>query len=342
MAPSNNVAVRLGIVGAGTIGTFHGLASLDAPEATVTAVTSRTASRASALAERLGNGHSGRVPRVYQTLDDLCAAPDVDAIVICTPTPLHAEQTVAALRAGKHVIVEKPIARDLASAEAMIAAAQACDRQLHVAHVVRFFPEFLALREAIFEGSIGQPALARMSRVAAFPHGSDEWHNALAWSGGALFDMGIHDIDWLLWTFGRAVRVHARGLYNRGLPFLDYALATIRLESGVIAHIESSWAEAEGFAVKGEISGDAGLLAYDSADSEAVSISLRQPIKEPPGVVVPSTHTAESPYVIQLRHYCRCIQGTEAPIVRPEEALEALRVVLACLESIDRQQPVAL
>jgi len=181
-----------------------------------------------------------------------------------------------------------------------------------------------------------------MSRVAAFPHGSGEWHNDLTWSGGALFDMGIHDIDWLLWTLGPAVRVQARGLYNKGLPFLDYALATIRLKSGVIAHIESSWAEAEGFATKGEISGDAGLLAYDSADSAALSVSLRQPPCEPPGVVVPSTYTAESPYVTQLRHYCRCIQGAEAPIVRPEEALESLRIVLACLESIDRQQPVTL
>jgi predicted dehydrogenase len=115
--------------------------------------------------------------------------------------------------------------------------------------VLRFFPEFRRMHDLVQEGRVGQPALARMSRASAYPRGSDNWQNDMASSGGVLFDMGIHDLDWLLWTFGPAKRVYARGLYQQGLPFVDYALTTLRFENNVMAHVESSWAETGGFRV---------------------------------------------------------------------------------------------
>lgn len=330
-----SLPVRLAIIGAGTIGTIHGLCSLEAPEAVVTTVWSRSAEKATQLAQRLG-------AKVCGSVEEAVNSPDVDAALICTPTFLHEAHAMAAIRAGKHVICEKPLTRELSTAQGVIEAARQAGVQLHVAHVVRFFPEFRRLHDLVQQGAIGQPALVRMTRASSFPHGSGDWHNEITLSGGVVLDMGIHDLDWLLWTFGPVQRVYGRGLYQRDLPFLDYALLTLRLRSGVIAHVESSWAEPAGFRVHGEISGDKGMLTYDSLDSTALRVDLRQAPEAPPGVNVPTTYTAESPYVSQLRHFARCIRGEEVPIITPAEAYESLRLALASLEAIVSGQPVDL
>lgn len=335
MRVTRSETVRLALIGAGNIATVHGLCALQVPEAQITRVWSRSSDKAESLASRLG----------ASPCDDLAEAfssSDVDAVLVCTPNWLHAEHTLMALRAGKHVICEKPMARTLESAQAMITVARGSGLQLHIAHVVRFYPEFVKLHELVQSGAIGRPALARMARCSAFPHGSDDWHNDQARSGGVLLDMGIHDLDWLLWTFGPAQRVTARGLYGQRPPFLDYALATVRFASGAMAHIESSWAEREGFHTQGEISGDAGLLAYDSCETTALKVTLRTEPADRPGVSIPSSHTAESPYVRQLAHYCRRILGRDGPLIEPESALMSLELALAALDSIRSGQPVAL
>ena len=327
--------VRLAILGAGAIGTVHALAAQEVPEATVTAIWSRALSHARDLAARVG-------ATPCATIDEAVSRDDVDAVVVCTPTFLHREHAVAAAQAGKHVICEKPLARDLAGAGAILDAAQRAGVRLLVAHVVRFFPEFVALRRAVLDGAIGHPAIVRMARVSGYPRGRDDWHVAFQQSGGVLLDMGIHDLDWLLWTFGPAERVYARTLDPNARPtYVDYALTTLRLGSGAIAHVESSWAEAGGFRTFGEVSGDAGLLAYDSAVNPALTVCLRQPAAAP-GVTVPTSYTTESPYVAQMRHFARCIRGEVEPIIAPEEAYQALRVALAALNAARTGQPEPL
>ena len=133
-----------------------------------------------------------------------------------------------------------------------------------------------------------------------------------------------------------------RGLLPQRIPFLDYALITVRFRSGVLAHVETSWAEVAGFRVEGEISGDAGLLTYNSAESSALKIELRQPPILPPGVAVPTAHTTESPYVLEQRHFARCIQGLEQPLVTPEQAYASLQLAFSALDSVASGQPVAL
>jgi UDP-N-acetylglucosamine 3-dehydrogenase len=336
MTADSAAPVRLAILGAGTIGAIHGLCSLEAPEAQVTAVWSRTPQRAQSLAERLG-------AVACASIAEAVARPDVDAVMVCTPTFLHREHALEAMAAGKHILCEKPLARTLADAHELVNAARAAGVGLYVLHVVRFFPEFRRLHDLVAAGAIGRPALVRMSRAASFPRGSGDWHNDLEASGGVVLDMGIHDLDWLLWTLGPAIRVYARGLLGQARSFLDYGLLTVRLASGAMAHIESSWAEAEGFRVHGEISGDGGMLSYDSRDSTALQVIHRDASGvAPPGVNVPTAYTAESPYVSQLRHVCRCIRGEEEPLVPAEQAVEALRLALAALESMATGEVVTL
>jgi UDP-N-acetylglucosamine 3-dehydrogenase len=325
--------VRLAILGAGTIGTIHGLASLETPDVEVTRVWSRSADGAQALARSLG-------ARACPTVEEALDSGAVDAAVVATPTFMHEEHALAAIAAGLHVICEKPLARDLSAAQRMVDAAEAAGVWLLSAHVVRLFPDFGRLHAAIREGRVGHPAVARMSRAASFPHGRDEWHSKPELSGGVVLDMALHDLDWLLWTLGPAERVYARGLYGKGTPFLDYALITVRHQSGCIAHVEASWAETGGFRVHGEIAGDGGLLTYDSRTSAAFDLELRSPPDTPPGVTVPGALTTKSPYVLQLERMTQTIRGEEPPLTTSDEALATLRLSLAALESIETGQPV--
>jgi UDP-N-acetylglucosamine 3-dehydrogenase len=324
--------VRLAILGAGHIGARHAACAQQIPEAEVVAVWSRTPSHAAALADKVG-------ARTCDTLEDVAGAPDVDAAIVCTPNAFHAEAAVAMARGGKHVICEKPLARTLAQAEEIIQATEDAGVLLLVAHVLRFYPAFRRLYDLIQGGAVGQPAVIRMGReTAKSPTG---WRTDLAVSGGALLEMGVHDFDWLLWACGRAQRVYCRAISRDGHSAPDYALTTVRLWSGAIAHIESSMVGSTGFRTHGEIAGDAGLLAYDSDQDTALRVHL--PEAQVSGAVqIPTTHTVESPFVTQLRHFCRCIRGQEEPLITPQEALDALRLGLAALESAESGRAVSL
>jgi len=335
MPSAQDTPVGLAIIGAGTIGTIHGLASLETPLVTTHAVWSRTPDRAEDLARRVG-------ATPCDTIEGALQVPGVEAAVVATPTFLHYQHATLAAKAGRHVICEKPLARDLDAARRIMAACQDAEVRLLVAHVVRCFPDLAALHDAVAAGQVGTPAIVRLSRAASFPHGREDWHNRPDLSGGVVLDMGIHDLDWLLWTFGPAERIHCRGLFGRGIPFLDYALTTVRHASGVIAHVESSWAESGGFRVQAEVAGDAGLLSYDSDRSTPLVVELHDPPDTAPGVTVPTTHTAVNPYVLQLERMARAIRGEPALVVTPEEAYEALRLSLAALESIRTGDPVSL
>jgi UDP-N-acetylglucosamine 3-dehydrogenase len=324
--------VRLAIVGAGHIGARHAACAAQIAEGEVVAVWSRTPASAAGLAGRVG-------ARTCATLQEMAEAPDIDAAIVCTPNALHPEAAIALARGGKHVICEKPLARTLDQAQAMLQAAREAGVHLLVAHVVRFFPAFRRLRDLIREGAIGKPAVIRMSRETdAAPEG---WRADLAMSGGALLEMGVHDLDWLLWACGPAKRVTCRTISRGGHSAPDYALTTLRLASGAIAHVESSMVAAAGFRTHGEIAGDSGLLAYDSDQDTALRIELREP-GPAPGIQIPTTFTTESPYMSQLRHFCRCIQGVETPQIAPEEAFAALQVALAALESATTGRTVEL
>lgn len=324
--------VRLAIIGAGGMGAHHAACAQQIPEARVTAVWSLPLAGAEALAARMQ-------ARACTTLQEVAEADDVDAAIICTPTAMHAEAAIALANAGKHVICEKPLARTQAQGEAMIRAAENAGVHLLVGQVVRFFPAFRRLRDLIQGGAIGQPAVVRMSRQATTS--AVGWRTDLATSGGAPLELGVHDFDWLLWTCGPAERVYSRAISRDGHSAPDYALTTIRLQSGAIAHVESALVRVSGFRTHGEIAGDQGLLSYDSDETAALRMQLRENRAAP---IAPraTRYAPDDPVVSQLRHFCRCILGQETPLITPQEALAALRVSLAALESAQSGRAVTM
>src|SRR6266540_4283330 len=235
-----------------------------------------------------------------------------DIVDICTPPVEHAAATIAAARAGKHVLCEKPIARHLADARAMIAACEAAGVRLFVAHVVRFFPEFARAKAVLHSG----------------------WFADIAQSGGVTLDMIIHDIDYQRWLCGDVVRVFARGMTFRGLG-VDHALITLRFASGAIGHIEGSWAFPAGnFRTSIELAGTEGLLVHDSDDAQPLDVRYHS--GEAPAGAPVIGHPApldDDPYYQEFQHFLDALDSGAAFLVKPHDALAALRVALAAIES---------
>ena len=210
--------VRIGIIGIGFMGMIHYLAAQKAHGARVTALCSRDQKKLGGDWRGIrGNfGPPGEqmdlsAVKRYSSYEDLLADPNVDLIDICSPTHLHAEMAVAALRAGKHVLVEKAIALRPEEADAMLRAAADAGRLLMVAHVLPFIPEFAFAAEAVRGGKYGKLLAAHFKRVISRPDWSADIGDA-AKTGGPAVDLHIHDTHFIGLIAGVPARVFSSGL----------------------------------------------------------------------------------------------------------------------------------
>src|SRR5438876_8097522 len=214
--------VRIGIVGVGFMGMIHYLAAQKLKGAKVTALCSRDAKKLAGDWRGIrGNfGPPGQVMdlgrvKKYQALEDLLADPDIDLVDVCNPTHLHPPTALAALKAGKHVLVEKAIALDSKDAEAMVDAADRAGRLLMVAHVLPFFPEFAYAADAIRSGRYGRLLGAHFKRVISRPDWSAEIGDADK-TGGPAVDLHIHDTHFIGLVCGVPGKVFSSGLEENG------------------------------------------------------------------------------------------------------------------------------
>jgi predicted dehydrogenase len=155
----------------------------------------------------------GRLKR-YERFEDLLADPDIDLIDVCTPTNLHAPMALAALKAGKHVLVEKAIALEAKDADAMVKASRQAGKLLLVAHVLPFFPEFAYAAEAVRSGAYGKLRGAHFKRVISKPDWSADIADA-AKTGGPAVDLHIHDTHFIGLVAGVPERVFSSGLVEK-------------------------------------------------------------------------------------------------------------------------------
>lgn len=252
----------------------------------------------------------------------------VDVVDICTPTDAHADIAIEAARAGRAVIVEKPLALTLERADEIISACGENEVQLHVAHVVRYFKEYAVLRAQVEAGKVGTPAVLRFSREGGSP-GLDKWMHDPARSGGIVADLMIHDIDIARWVAGDLVRVYGTLLRPVGpnrSPTHAYAILTHA--SGAITHVTSSWAQ-EGVPWRTgfEIAGSAGLLQHTLENSRVLRTA------PPPLAGHAGPLLDEAPWTTQLREFLAAIGGGPTPRVTADDARAALASALAVNES---------
>ena len=323
--------MKVGVVGAGFIGAIHLSAYANMPEVEVVGV-------ADGLPEIAARGAAVVGARAYSSYEDLVSAEEVEVVDVCLPTTYHRELALKAARDGKHVILEKPIARNLEDAGAILEAFDGNSKRLFVGHVLRFFPECMKIKQMIDAGELGTVGVARTSRRSPFLTGWNDWYADWRMSGGVLVDLVIHDFDFLRWSLGEVERVYAKGVMGREYNRLDYALVTLRFESGAIAHIEGQWGYPGPFNYSIELAGSRALVAIDStAPPQVRLLGGTTGSGDSPDVV-----TGKSPFQTELEHFIRCIATGEEPVVDARDAYEALRIGIAAIESVMIGKPVTL
>jgi predicted dehydrogenase len=230
--------LKVALFGSGWIMGKHARGLAEHPRAEVVAAANWRPESLAALAEEFG------IPRTTTDWRELAADPAIDAVVIGTPNALHAPQTIACLEAGKHVLVEKPMATTLAEADAMCRAADASDGRLMVAHCWRFHEDVRALRRRIEAGDLGEVVKTRGYGVHAGWGPSGWFTDPQLAGGGALLDMGVHAIDTARYLLGEPlpVRVFAElGTRYGAYDVDDDGVLVIRWSCHATSIVESGW-----------------------------------------------------------------------------------------------------
>jgi predicted dehydrogenase len=318
--------MKIGIVGAGFMGTTHAAAWAET-EAQIAGFVAETADEARPLAELYR-------AKIYPDLAGLLD--QVDVVDLCTPTHLHYPMVLQAAAAGKHIVCEKPLARSLAQAQEMLLACRSAGVRLLVAHVVRYFPEYALAKAAVEGGKIGKPGVIRLSRGSFRPKKPlGNWFLDEAKSGGILMDLMIHDFDYARWIAGEVESVFAKKVTS-GQPQagIDYGLAILKHAGGALSHVAGAWAyPPPTFRTHIEIAGEAGLIEFDSDDSAPIRNLIARPSGDSPDVGLPSSPVSESPYTTQIKDFYQALQSGAPTRVTAEDGLAAVQIAEAAILS---------
>lgn len=316
--------LKVGIIGAGGMGNLHASVYEGMPNVELVAISDIRKE----VAASAGNKFKAKV---FYSADELINSGGADMIDVCTPTPMHKEYVIKAAQAGKHVICEKPMARKLDEAQDMISACKSAKVKFMVGHVVRFFPEYMKIKELIDHGAVGTPAVVRASRSVSVASGWENWYSNYDLSGGLILELMIHDFDVLRWYFGEVKRVFANESIKKGA---EYALVTLRFENGVIAHLEGSRAEFLSFKSTLEVAGDGGLIDFDSNTAKPINVCIGKKGDYDKETTIPSSPADESPYHRELFSFVDCIEKNLKPPIDGMDAAKSLEVAIAALESV--------
>ncbi len=322
---------KIAIIGAGFMGETHAKAYEKGLPAQVKYVLATRQARAEALATQL-RGEVIATTDYEQILDD----PEVDAIDICTPTDTHRELVMRAAAAGKHVLCEKPIALTIADADAMRDACRKHGVIFMVAHVLRFWPEYVEGARLTAEGAIGtlqRIACWRFSQGPKWTSG-ENWFMDFSRSGGAIIDLAIHDFDTINWLAGMPRKVAAMG-------DVRHFSAIYELESGCIAQVEASNRMPAGlpFRMGYRLVGDGGMIEFDGSGGSLLVVRDGKAEKlavEGSRSFAQNVAGAElDGYFYQLQYFVECLEkGVQPERGTPEEGTQALMIALQTRDAL--------
>jgi UDP-N-acetyl-2-amino-2-deoxyglucuronate dehydrogenase len=340
-------ALRTGLVGAGAISTQH-LEAIGALEGIELAgVVSASTERARTVGERFGVWWSTR-------LEDLLARDDIDLVSICTPSGLHASQALAALRAGKHVVVEKPLALTVADAEAVMR--EGVGRGLTVAVISqrRYEPVVRALKEAVDAGGLGRIVMIIVEGLYHRPqsyYDSASWRGTRELDGGVLMNQAIHSVDLMRWIGGPVASVagHVATLGHR-MEAEDTATVSLRFASGALGVIAATTCVTPEHPVELRVYGDQGrvrLVGEMPAEWDVPGVPAPDPVAdEPPsasGVGVTRTWgTSSLGFLRQYQDIVEAIQSGRPPAVSGQDGRDAVEIITSAYEADETGHAVEL
>jgi predicted dehydrogenase len=311
----------MGVIGVGTFGRLHAKVYAELQPCQLRAVADVSPARLEQATEALG------VPG-YADYRDLLAREDVDAVSICTTDEAHVEPAVAAAEAGKHVLVEKPLALEARACDQIIEASRASGVTLMVGHILRFDPRYVAAYERIQRGAIGE-----LVHVVARRNNPIASAQRLAGHTSVLFFLGIHDIDYLNWCVGaRPHTVYAQAVSKRVPQTPDTVLATLRYPGDVVASLEFCWALPESYPGGLDARFDAvgtGGAVYVKGGCDTVTIAHER--FEQPELFYAPQLLGDSVGILrdELAHFVKCSMQGAPPIVGGEDGKAAVEVAQA-------------
>ena len=322
-------AIKVGVIGVGFMGSNHAEMYASTDGAELLGIADLQGDRAKEVAKALN-------VRAYANVDDLLADPTVEAVSICTNDERHVEPTLAAFGAGKHILLEKPIATTLEDADKIIHAAEAQDRCFLVGHILRFEKRYAEAARLTAAGEIGDVVSIFSRRL-----GAASTQDALKGRVSVLSFLGVHDFDLCCWfAASPAVRVYSEArsgmLKSSGYHVEDQAFTLIRFKNNIIACVESGWILPDVHPRRAEfrmdIIGTKGMISLDLT-SAGISVCGERGYRFPK-----FGHGLE----YEIQHFLQCVRGQETPLVKARDARNALELSLATQQSIQRQSPVAL
>ena len=284
------------------------------------------------------------VKKTFTDYKELLKDDTIEAVSICTPNYLHAEMTIAAANAGKHVLVEKPMATSLPEAEAMVEAAHKNKVILMVEQTHRFGPNPEIAKEVLNEGSLGR-ILYIWGRIGHA--GPEQWSPGADWyiqkktgGGGAMMCIGIHIFDFIRWLLRKEAVEISGNLGPLRKPYFEvesYGNAHVLFEDGTIGAFEASWSNRP-YQMIAILYGEKGTMTVSFNDEVPVLVKYGMPpdVGDPNcgwGELVPYKRD-KSIYGGPIAHFINCIKRKEQPIVPGEEGLKSLEGIMAIYESV--------
>ncbi len=326
--------MRIAIIGLGFMGSTHLKGLQTVKGATLAAVAEsdpvkRSGDMSSIQGNLGGPGEKYDFSQVAQYADaaDLFNDPNVDAVDICLPTNLHKPLTLAALRAGKHVLVEKPMGLDRAECDEMIAEAEKAGKILMTAQVLRFFPAYTALKRTLDAGDLGPVRAALFRRRCAAPAWS-QWLKQADKSGGGVFDLLIHDVDVANHLFGKPRAVSATGYENLGAG-IDLLTAQLHYDHIPSVTISGGWHHPKSypFSMEYTVSAEGGTIDYSTdnrpptlykADGESAALALDD----------------VDGYAAEIQYFVDCVNAGKQPeLCMPRDSAQSVHIALCMNES---------
>lgn len=340
---------KVAILGAGFVSNIH-LESYHrfVYNAEVVAVYSRNIDKAKAFAQK----HN--IPQWFNDIDRIINESGCEVIDICLPNYLHAEAALKAAAAGKHIIIEKPLAVTLEESDAMIAACKKANVKLMYAEELCFAPKYERVREMVKEGAIGNIYMLKQGEKHSGPH-SDWFYDIDLAGGGVLMDMGCHAIAWFRWMLNnsKAVSVYATMstvLHQNRTRAEDNSVVIVEFENGVTAVAENSWAKHGGMDDRCEVYGTGGVVYADLfMGNAAVAYSRRGYgyAMEKADTTVGWSFTVfeevfNQGYPHELQHFIDCVQRDKQPYVTGEDGRAVLEIIYAAYASAAHGKKIIL
>lgn len=273
---------------------------------------------------------------IYSSLYELLNDTDIDVVCVCTPSFLHAEHTIAALKSGKHVVVEKPMAMNSADANAIIKTSQDNGKLVTVISQIRFSPDVQKIKDLLQENAFGKVSLCSLSmnyyRTPEY-YSNSNWRGSTSLDGGVLMNQGIHGIDLIEYIIGPIKEVKGKtGTLVHSIEAPDTAVAILEFECGALGIIEASTCAYPGFSRRLKIQGDKGYVVLKENNIEKLMINGEKIIDDDNQEVI--VDTANDPtkllcglHMLQLENFIAAINGDETLIADCYEGKKAIKII---------------